>query len=98
MEFWEYGRRKGLTDEEEIYKALFEDFPIDEVTMPLKPDGTNDYEAVKNLPKNTRDEKIAYCALSNKFIPLYIWVSFGKLTDEQLQREVEKYDDFWEGI
>jgi hypothetical protein len=81
-------------DDKKFFK-LMEDNPDDEAEMPLNKDGSINYKAVENLPKNTREEKIIYCALCNRIFGTYIIMTFSKLSDKRLQDNVEAYEYMW---
>lgn len=77
------------------FQKHYEENPDDPAEMPLNTDGTIDYDAVQHMSKNSREEKIVYCALCNKIFGTYIFSTFSKLSDEALQNQVEAYECHW---
>lgn len=74
---------------------LLKHYPSDPVEMPYLDNGEVAYEKIKRLPKKTKEEKITYCALSNKVFGTYTFATFSKLTEEQLEDAISLFNFLW---
>lgn len=78
------------------FRNYIETYSDLEVDFPLLENGKIDEKAIKSMIKDSREDKIRYCILSNRIFERYIFKQFYKLSDESLDREVEYYNYLWD--